>query len=146
MEVILSAALGVLAGFVTAVIKSRVDVAAQVDKQLRDTRATEYKGLWKQTAILPRWPKRDDVTFGELQGLQVSLKEWYFGSGGLYLSRRSFDRYADLQEALTSLGSKDRDAPVPQDVYEAVRAKCSALRSSLTDDLLSRRPQSLWTF
>jgi len=45
-----------------------------------------------------------------------------------------------------ALGGKDRDARLPQDVYEAVRAKCSALRSSLTDDLRSRRPQSLWTF
>lgn len=146
MGEILSAALGLAVGYLAAVLKSRVEVAAQVDKQLRDTRAADYKDLWKLTGILPRWPKRDNVTFSELHGLQVTLKRWYFDSGGIYLSRHSFSRYAELQDALAALAQRPAAEAVGADVYETVRARCSALRSSLTDDLLSRRPQSLWAF
>lgn len=145
MTELVSAAVGVFFGFIAAILKSRVDVAAAVNEQLRERRATEYQALWKHTAILPRWPRRRDVTFAKLRDLQGRLRDWYFQSGGMYLSRRSFEEYSRLQDELTRVATQGASV-IPDDVYDAVRARCSALRSSLTDDLLSRRAQSLWSF
>jgi hypothetical protein len=144
MEWVLSGLFGIAVGFVTAIVKSRVDVGAQVDQQLREARADAYKALWSHTGVLPRWPRRQDVTFADLEKLSETLRDWYFSGSGLYLSRESFDRYAEVQETLTAAVVSDTSKPLGAEVYDSLRKKCSALRSSLADDLQSRRPQSLW--
>lgn len=144
MDWILSGLFGLGAGFVTAILKSRVEVGAQVDRQLRQERAAAYKGLWAHTGVLPQWPRRHDVTFADLQELCERLRDWYFNVGGVYLSSSSFDKYADVQKALSALAIPDQAELLTADTYDSIRRKCSALRSSLADDLQSRKAQALW--
>jgi hypothetical protein len=72
------------------------------------------------------------------------LKTWYFekGGGGIYLSRRSRKRYGAVQDALAAALTGDPKGNVPDPVYETIRVKCSALRTEMTEDLLSRREGS----
>lgn len=138
--------LGLIVGYLGAVLKTRLEVSAQVDQQLRTARAEQYKAMWAMTAVLPKWPRRQDATFADLQALREGLRDWYFGGGGLYLSRSSFQRYSQLQDALGTLDFSKPQEMLPSGTYDGIREKCSALRSGLTDDLLSRRGGSLWRF
>ncbi len=94
------------------------------------------------TDVLPMWP-RATIRYGTLAQLSAALKTWYFEKGGIYLSRRSHKRYSAVQQALqVALTGANEDDRVSDEVYEAVRKKCSALRTEMTEDLLSRREGS----
>lgn len=144
-ELLWTGAGGLLVGYLAAVLKTRVETAAQADQQLRATRAEAYKVVWQLTSVLPKWPRRTEATYAEMQRLRESLRDWYFSGAGVYLSRRSFRRYGRLHAALAELSVGDT-GELPDAVYDRVRDRCSALRSALTDDLLSRRAGSLWPF
>jgi len=121
-----------------------------VDLDLRKLRITAYEALWKMTAVLPRWPRASDVTYRKLKQFSTNMRMWYFETGGLYLSERSMKAYNELQEKLWSIlepldertldcvvqGSERRDL---SSHYDLIRLKCSKLRTSLTNDVLSRR-------
>ena len=85
---------------------------------------------------------------------------WYFNTGGIFLSRSTFnDAYRPLQEILTEVSKLGRKGVLPKgpylkeanigegkcDIYEAVRGACSKLRSALTRDVESRREAPIWS-
>ncbi len=116
-----------------------MELGSSIDTDLRHKRTEVYKELWKSTELLPKWPRASDVTYKDLIKFSNDLKDWYFNKGGIYLSRGAQNRYADLQKTLTYvLMGKDLGKISNQD-YDRVRNKCSALRTELTNDLLSRR-------
>jgi hypothetical protein len=136
------AIVGGAAGAIGSLVRDILSSRMKTDEKLRDLRTPVYKELWKLTERLPKWP-RADITYRDLYEFSAELKTWYFEKGGFYLSRRSHKRYTAVQDALLEAltGAKETDA-VSDDDYEAVRAKCSALRTEMTEDLLSRREGS----
>jgi len=127
-----------------------IQFGATVDLDLRKARIAAYEPLWKKTAILPRWPRAKDVTYRKLVEFSADMRNWYFETGGIYLSEHSMAAYSELQEKIWSvlepIEEKDLDRSVQgseaRDLsghYDSIRLKCSKLRTRLTNDILSRR-------
>ena len=58
----------------------------------------------------------------------------------MYLSRSTHDRaYGPLQDALAEVLRSHRSGRVSDEHYEAIRLRCSALRTALAGDIESRR-------
>jgi hypothetical protein len=142
--VLVSSLVGGGVAFVGAVLRETFAARRQLDQSLRDERIRLYQLLWQTTGMLPLWP-RARISYADLGRLSRELRAWYFDEGGIYLSEQSRARYGELQErvgvVLASQRARPAD-PVDADDYDGVRQKCSALRTSLTKDLSSRRGRS----
>jgi hypothetical protein len=138
LTVVVSSLVGGLVAYVGAVVKNTLDMRAKVDESLRDKRVAVYQKLWQTTEILPKWPRRTDVTYEGLTQFSQGLRDWYFREGGMYLSRQARKAYGELQDTIVELGTS-KTGPITDPVYDEVRDKCSQLRTELTDDILSRR-------
>jgi hypothetical protein len=112
----------------------------EIDLDLRKRRIEAYAPLWKATGLLPQWPRAQGLSYDDLFGLSARLRQWYYETGGIYLSRSSHrNAYAPLQEAIAGLHRQGRSGPLSDTDYDAVRRLCSALRTALADDIESRR-------
>jgi hypothetical protein len=70
------------------------------------------------------------------------LRDWYFETGGIWLSTAARQSYSGVQESINlavTENSEDPAQPVAGPTYDAIREHCSTLRSFLTQDLFSRR-------
>ncbi|NQD38449.1 hypothetical protein HPT27_15615 [Permianibacter sp. IMCC34836] len=111
-----------------------------VDVDLRKRRIEVYGELWKLTAILPKWPRDQTVTYEQLQAFSQMLRGWYYERGGMYLSRSTHKQgYGPLQDQLQTLLSAGKSGKITDVDYDVVREKCSYLRSCLASDIESRR-------
>jgi len=119
--------------------KATLAMAATIDTDLRGRRFAVYAELWKKTGVLPQWPRNRELMYPDLRELTDELRKWYFESGGIYPSTTAREVYGEVPKTLTSVLEKQQDGKVTDPDYEALRSKCSALRTELTDDLLSRR-------
>jgi hypothetical protein len=120
--------------------KQAIALNAQIDIHLREQRIKVYPSIWQATSILPRWPRATTVTYADILGFSETLRGWYFGEqGGMWLSTDARKAYGNLQETNTLVLAKNADGVITGEDYNAILAKCSALRSELTNDLLSRR-------
>jgi hypothetical protein len=125
-------------------IEKKIQMASQIDLDLRKRRIEVYKELWEFTDILPNWPRAKDVTYDGLKKYSEDLKNWYFHKGGMYLSRKTHHNgYSPLQTALSHLLKENHLGKVSdkndKDHYESIRKRCSTLRTCLTEDIESRR-------
>lgn len=112
----------------------------EIDLDLRKRRIEVYQSLWKSTALLPKWPRAENVTYADLAEMSQQLRLWYYDGGGMYLSRTSRDDgYGPLQGTIASVIGDGKTGVLSPSDYEAVRKKCSALRTMLTADIESRR-------
>ncbi|HYU25504.1 MAG TPA: hypothetical protein VEO74_09895 [Thermoanaerobaculia bacterium] len=130
--VVTSAIVAAFTAFVTAAFESR----RKIDNAVRDKRIETYPRLWEETSLAPRWPEAD-VTYSQLRPASERLRDWYYFHGGMYLSSQARVAYGRLQRRLGELSSKS-DRALDAFDYRKVRNACSALRSELTTDLLSR--------
>jgi hypothetical protein len=135
---------------ITENLKAALQMTSTIDLDLRNRRIAAYEVLWKLTSVLPRWSRAQDVTYMRLKQFSAEMTSWYFGTGGLYLSVVSMRVYNALQLQIWAIldkidpsqldsivhGSKARDMSSD---YDLIRLKCSKLRTSLTNDILSRR-------
>ncbi len=119
--------------------RKQLELSADIDIHLREQRITVYTELWKKTELLPKWPRSHDVTYEKLDDFSKGLRDWYFQVGGMYLSEDARDSYIDLQETITDNLKAKRSGNIIDDEYDRIRDKCSALRTELTNDILSRR-------
>jgi len=137
--VILSAGVGALAGVVTTAWKSRKDLEAQYDIDLRKRRIEAYAELWKLLEQLADYFGPGELTHESARKLGESLRRWYFRRGGLVLSSDTRPAYFNLQQALEGMavpidGSKtDEHRRV-----EILKALASRLRTSSTRDVATR--------
>jgi hypothetical protein len=138
--ILVSSVSGGVVAFVGATIKDALDFRTKIDEGLRELRKPVYAELWKQTGALPKWP-REQITYDALLSLSKEFRKWYFQTGGMYLSRSSQKRYTVVQDVIKSkLDSRDQNAEyLPDTTYDEIREACSALRTSMTEDLVSRR-------
>jgi hypothetical protein len=138
------AVVGGVVSLVVSILGSALSYRAKVDEGLRDTRLALYRVLWKQTELLPKWPRRTDVTYEKLRDLSEKFRDWYFGDGGIFLSGAARNSYERLQDTIGGILKLHADGTVTDSDYDEVRLRCSDLRSRLTDDLLSRRGARRW--
>jgi hypothetical protein len=129
--------------FAQAEESHRVQLAlgSTVDLDLRQRRTEAYADLWRLTELLPEWPREDTVTYEKLELFSRNLRTWYFRKGGMYLSHTARERYGAVQKEIAQVlkhhGTSNQR--IVEDDYEAVRQRCSEMRTALTDDLISRR-------
>ena len=110
------------------------------DRALQIKRLKVYPELWELTQTLPKWP-RDTVTNGTLAKFSQDMQNWYFQTGGLYMSDRTQRAYRHVQEAMEDIGPQDRNEldDISGEEYETVRKRCSTMRTQMTLDLGTRR-------
>ncbi len=154
---IISGLIGLAAGIALAIVKGALDSRAKESEELRQLRIEAYKSIWKLTSAVARWPKQHP-SFADFWVLHLALRDWYYQTGGLYLSENARARYGDLQELLDAYLSgraPDDSTPVPRDPdrrrvespYDALMKTASDFRTALTEDLATRRARSVyWTY
>jgi hypothetical protein len=136
--------LGALSGWLGKIWSDRIsrvgNLLGQIDIDLRQRRIEVYKELWETTAMLPKWPRAQGLTYEDLLKLSGTLQNWYFHRGGMYLSRTAHrEGYTVLQEAIEDILKARRSGSISEEHYDLVREKCSSLRSHLASDIESRR-------
>lgn len=113
--------------------------ATVIDTDLRTRRIPVYADLWKMTGLLPIWPWNTELQYEALHQLTGELRDWYFKTGGMYLSSNARDAYFEVQKSINGVIQRGRTGRIDDGDYKAVRETCSALRTELAEDLLSRR-------
>jgi hypothetical protein len=143
---VVTAVLGLLTAGVLAVVNNWINARAGVDENLRTRRLEQYPALWSATAAVSRWPSAV-VSRGSLEDLHRTLRSWYYGQGGLFLSEQARARYGDVQEliaALLTVARGDASDVLAPNGYTDLMETASALRTALTQDLDTRRKKSAW--
>jgi hypothetical protein len=143
---IITGVLGLISGAVVAylgaVVKYRKELEAEFDKELRKERIRTYPELWRHLELLARYDRPAPLDVTHLHELSVSMRKWYFETGGIFLSEQTRDSYFDLKERLrlrrSYRGPEGDGDPGEAKAQELVRA-ASLLRAHLTRDLGTRR-------
>jgi hypothetical protein len=139
--------IGVVTGFLGALLKSWLDSRLKLDEETRKERWEVYKKLWTLTKCVPKWPREKDLTYGTLLEFSTHCRDWYFIDGGFHLSKPSRAAYGRMQDALgAALKGKDLEAKVKGSDYDFAQKAGSALRTQLTLDLHSRQRGALYYF
>jgi hypothetical protein len=128
---------GIFAATVGVAVKSLYDLQLKKAELMFSKRGQPYEALWKLTELFPLRP-RNRVTYSDLRGFQLALRDWYFSSGGLYLSVHAKYAFIVLQESLIEVLSNGDDGDVVKGIYDTMQRQCSHLRGELTSDLASR--------
>jgi hypothetical protein len=146
-----SVLIGGLAGGVSAAItyfstraKLRLDVAAQYDRQLQESRLTAYIELWAMLEPLARFGRDKPVTYAVLKDISDRTRTWYFQTGGIYLTRASAIPYFKWKALMQPLLddpelAKKPDEAIPESQLKEIIAAGSTLRTSLSDDIGTKR-------
>lgn len=132
---------GIVTYFATA-RKVRNDLEAEYDRDLRSRRIRVYQKLWQALEPLAVYAPPGPVTYDGAQELAVSLRTWYYETGGLYLSEDSRDCYFPLQTALAELAAQapgDGTAEIPPEKLKDLKGKGSRLRKSMARDVGTRK-------
>ena len=119
--------------------KATVAFASALDVDLRTQRTKAYAVLWGKTGRLPQWPRDEKLQYSDIQTLTEELRDWYFQTGGIYLSESAQKVYGTVQKVIQAALSSRKTGFVEGADYKSIREACSALRTELTEDLLSRR-------
>ena len=119
--------------------RTSLSFGSAIDTDLRTRRIPVYGELWEKTGSLPLWPRNSQLQYSDLDQLTRDLRDWYFKRGGMYLSKSARDAYGEVQKHIATVLEKKPSGLVTDTDYAALQARCSALRTELTKDLLSRR-------
>jgi hypothetical protein len=119
--------------------RAAVQFATSLDLELRRARTASYSEVWAKTVVVPKWPRNDRLEYADLLQLSKALRDWYFSGGGVLLSADSQAAYRSAQQTIHHHLGAGKSGLVPDPEYDRVRDALSALRTELTDDLLSRR-------
>jgi len=112
----------------------------EIDIDLRKRRIDAYVPLWRLTSLLPKRPRAAGVTYEDLYQLSLDIRSWYYEVGGIFLSRSAHhDAYSPLQDAIAALHDAGKKGPISESDYDAIRERCSILRSCISSDVESRR-------
>ncbi len=146
MAEILSALIGLGAGFLGGIWQSWMAKRNKLDETLTSERKLLYVELWLLTGRLPKYPKDEKFSAKNAYQLMEELRDWYFGKlGGLYMSADTQKRYIAFQRALDA-ASKFTDSSSTDwgKLYDAAQDGGSALRTGMTRDLQSRNAANIF--
>lgn len=151
-----SVLIGGVAGVVSAVItyfstrfKTRLELTAEFDKELQRSRLEAYKKLWSMTEKLARFGREKPVTYDDLRQISNETRAWYFGEGGIYLTRASRGPYFRMKELMEPV-LRDKETStgptgeIKGELLDPIIDAGSRLRSSLSDDIGTKRASWLW--
>jgi hypothetical protein len=143
--VALPALIGAAAGILGTSWKTRKDLEASYDIDLRKHRIDAYGELWRKLEPLAEYAPPAAVTYRAVAGMARDLRHWYFDAGGLFLSAETRAPYFNLQRALheTIKGGRDADRELDRRLVEILKALASRLRTATTDDVKTRLPPRL---
>ena len=142
---------GLVAGVISSVLtyfgirsKIRLDLTAEYDKELRTSRLEVYKTLWTLLKPLARFSRESPLTYQLVKETSEKMRNWYFDTGGIYLSRQSRDPYFKMKEAMQGIIDDASlvqrvDEPLSGAYIKAVLSSGTKLRKSLADDIGTRR-------
>ena len=136
---VLMAVITTISAFIGALVSHFLTQRRGLDVAIYKQRNEVYQPLWKRTELLPKWPRRADVTYAQIHALSEDLRDWYFNVGGVYLSAAARNAYGRLQDALNESSRSARSETLSPGDYDILRDRCSDLRTELTNDLLSRK-------
>jgi hypothetical protein len=96
--------------------------------------------------LLARYDRPEPLSPKTLGRLSVEMMEWYFQTGGLYLSEETRSGYFDLKKTIRKI--LDNPKYQPDDVLDPedsqnVLDKGSLLRARLTQDVGTRRSSAI---
>ncbi|HWM23550.1 MAG TPA: hypothetical protein VNP98_01900 [Chthoniobacterales bacterium] len=146
-----SVLIGAVAGILSSVItyfstraKVRLDLGAEYDRKLQESRLAAYITLWAMLEPLARYGRDKPVTYAVLQAISTKTRMWYFQVGGIYLTRASVKLYFKWKELMQPFLeiedlAKHPETPIPETELNAIIAAGSDLRTSLSEDLRTKR-------
>ena len=128
--------------FLGGLVKSALDYRSKVFSLLWDKRLDAYQELVKLLSRFPKWPRAEPV-YADLLHMSTDLKNWYFNTGGILMSKTTRIAFENLQEQITNIyedHKKNQMEKIAGD-YDVVVELCHLLRVEMTRDLLSRKKQ-----
>lgn len=134
--VLVSTVTALIVSIVGTLVTSGLESRRKIDDTIRENRMVGYRLLWEKTRLFPRWP-RGTVTRRQIRQLSEEFRDWYYEGHGMYLSASSRKIYGDVQKMLVAVAAESDDL-LPEPGYDSLRDHISALRTALTNDLLSR--------
>ena len=150
-----SVLVGGAAGLVSAVLtyfstryKTRLELTAEYDKELQQSRLKAYTQLWGILDKFPRYGREHPLTYGVFVEVSNETRKWYFHDGGIYLTKASRKPYFEMKKLMEPLFREAIEGP-PTAVFQDERLlpiieAGSALRTSLSDDIGTKRASWLW--
>jgi hypothetical protein len=148
-EQLVAAVIGLVVGAIAAWLKAVLAIREKANEELRALRIAAYPVGYQLTAPLSLWPPAS-MNYEELFQLNLALRQWYFTTGGLYLSARSRDRYGEMKQLIcgyldtTADESNLETVELSADAYDDLTKTARTFRNALTEDLETRRQRSLW--
>jgi hypothetical protein len=150
MSVLIALIAGLVSGAVTSVItyfataaKIRLELTVEYDKELRKDRLRAYLKLWPKLKPLAKYSPPSPVTRQLVKDTSEDMRDWYFDTGGVYLSRKSRGPYFKLkgtmQEIIDYSEIEEEDGPLPKELVETIHREATRLRSALSDDVGTRQ-------
>ena len=122
------------------VLKTKRELIVKFDQRVLEERLTAYKELWKLFLPLAKYNPAQSPTYDILRNISISMTNWYYETGGLYLTYESRKEYFDVQECIQELLKNVKNETDILDVASksAIFKKVSLLRTKLSGDLGSR--------
>lgn len=150
-ETLFSLLTGLISGAITAVVtyfatlsKARLDLTIEYDKELRENRFAAYKDLWPMLKPLARYSAEKPITYHVVKDTSEKMRDWYFDTGGIFLSRASRKPYFALKQAMQDIIDdpelqKATDRPLDKKWLRPLFDQGTALRAALSNDIGTRR-------
>lgn len=124
--------------------KTRLDLSAEYDRELRTERLTAYKELWKKLKPLARYSREEPITYEIIRDTSQAMRDWYYDAGGIYLSRESRLPYFTLKRSLQriidneALEKDNAELDEKSEELKQIFEQGTELRASLSDDIGTR--------
>jgi len=138
---IVTALTGLVSGMILSPWRTVLGLVARYDADVRERRLETYRTLWTTLKGLDLRARPKSMRMGEAEQVLERLIAWYHDDGGLLMSRSTQCKFARLQELLVKATADcvSSDVKLPSDVLNSIIKSASALRTSTTQDVLSRR-------
>jgi hypothetical protein len=150
MSALVALIAGLVSGAVTSVItyfataaKIRLELTIEYDKELRKERLDAYLKLWPKLKPLARYSPPSPVSHQLVKDTSEDMRDWYFDTGGVYLSRESRGHYFKLkgtmQEIIDHPPIPKKDGSLPDESVKTLHSEATRLRTALSDDVGTRQ-------
>jgi hypothetical protein len=145
-KILIAAAISYVSAVVTFFAtrsKLRLDMRGEYDRTLHEKRLELYKHLWPKTEPLGKYASLESFTYKTVAAVSSNMHNWYFGEGGLFLSKQSRTPYFLLKDAIQRVIEDGKlasnpDQPIPDAARQAIVDAAGRLRTSLADDIRTR--------
>ena len=136
---IITAVVAAILAAVGTYVTTRRNLQIQFDASLREMRIAVYKPLWSRLAGLAKYARPEPLSRDEALELAETLRDWYFETGGLFLSQETRRDYFALHDALEVVPRRTSGETLSVEDDELLRVLSSRLRTGMTRDVGTRR-------